>query len=47
MFDFETVPLRIRQQTELEVAEIKMPRFSLGVTRMDKIKNEYIKGAAR
>ena len=31
---------------KLEVAELKMLPFSLGVTRMDKIKNEYIRGSA-
>ena len=38
--------LKKRQEAELEVAELKMLRlgFSLGVTRMDKIRNEYIRG---
>ncbi|KAK3556262.1 hypothetical protein QTP70_007141 [Hemibagrus guttatus] len=30
----------------LEVAELKMLRFSLGVTRLDRIRNEYIRGTA-
>ena len=36
-----------RQEAEMEVAELKMLRFSLGVTRMDKIRNEYIRGTAQ
>ena len=43
----ETVALRTRQETEMEVAELNMLRFSLGVTRMDKIRNEYIRGTAQ
>ena len=31
----------------MEVAELKMLRFSLGVTSMDKIRNEYIRGTAQ
>ena len=31
----------------MEVAELKMLRFSLGVTIMDKIRNEYIRGTAK
>ena len=30
-----------RQEAELKVAEVKMLRFSLGVTRIDRIRNEY------
>ena len=37
---------RKTQETELEVAENEMLRFSLGVTRMDRIRNEYIRGTA-
>ena len=43
LFGLETVSLRKRQEAELEVAEMKMLRFSLGVTRMDRIRNEYIR----
>ncbi|KAK3574385.1 hypothetical protein QTP86_006574 [Hemibagrus guttatus] len=42
----ETVSLRKRQESELEVAKLKMLRFSLGVTRLDRIRNEYIRGTA-
>ncbi|KAK3565340.1 hypothetical protein QTP86_006568 [Hemibagrus guttatus] len=42
----ETVSLRKRQESELEAAELKMLRFSLGVTRLDRIRNEYIRGTA-
>ncbi|KAK3521102.1 hypothetical protein QTP86_001894 [Hemibagrus guttatus] len=42
----ETVSLRKRQESELEVAELKMLRFSLGVTTLDRIRNEYIRGTA-
>jgi hypothetical protein len=46
LFGLETVAMRKRQEAELEVAEMKMLRFSLGVTRIDRIKNEYIRGTA-
>ena len=43
----ETVALTKRQEAEMEVAELKMLRFALRVTRMDKIRNEYIRGTAQ
>ncbi|KAK3543099.1 hypothetical protein QTP70_010645 [Hemibagrus guttatus] len=46
LYVLETVSLRKRQESELEVAELKMLRFSLGVTRLDRIRNEYIRGTA-
>ncbi|KAK3562622.1 hypothetical protein QTP86_003350 [Hemibagrus guttatus] len=39
LYGLETVSLRKRQESELEVAELKMLRFSLGVTRLDRIRN--------
>ncbi|KAK3523202.1 hypothetical protein QTP86_021761 [Hemibagrus guttatus] len=46
LYGLETVSLRKRQESELEVAQLKMLRFSLGVTRLDRIRNEYIRGTA-
>ena len=46
LYGLETVALTKRQEAEMEVAELKMLRFSLGVTRMDKFRNEYIRGTA-
>ena len=47
LYGLETVALTRRQEAEMEVAELKMLRISLGVTRMDKIRNEYIRGTAQ
>ena len=47
LYGLETVALTKRQESEMEVAELKMLRFALGVTRMDKITNEYIRGTAQ
>ncbi|KAK3530906.1 hypothetical protein QTP70_005453 [Hemibagrus guttatus] len=46
LYVLETVSLRKRQESELEVAELKMLRFSLGATRLDRIRNEFIRGTA-
>ena len=47
LYGLETMALTKRQEAEMEVAELKMLRFSLGVTRMDKIRNEYIRRRAQ
>ena len=47
LYGLETVALTKRQEAEMDVAELKMLRYSLGVTRMDKIRNEYIRGTAQ
>ena len=36
-----------RQMGKMEVAELKMVRWALGVTRKDKIRNEYVRGTAK
>ena len=40
LFGLETVAPTQRQEAELEIAEVKMLRFSLGVTRLDRIRDQ-------
>lgn len=44
MYYMKTVQLTKRQETGMEVAELKMLRFTLGLTRLDKNKNKFIRG---
>ncbi|KAK2821002.1 hypothetical protein Q5P01_023961 [Channa striata] len=46
LYGLETVAVRKRQGAVMEAAEMKMLRFSLGVTRLDRIRNELIRGTA-
>ena len=46
MYGLETVALSKRQEVEFEVAQLKMLRFALGVTRLDRIRNDRIRGTA-
>ena len=46
LYGMETVGLMRRQEAELEVAELRMLRFALGVTRLNKIKNTHVRGTA-
>ena len=46
LYGLQTVALTEKQGAELEVADRKMLRFSLEVTRFKKIKNEIIRGTA-
>ena len=43
----KTVAVTKKQVEEMEVAEMKMLTFAKEVTRKDKIKNEYIRGALK
>ena len=44
VYGLETVAITKKQVEEMEVAEMKMLRFVMGMTRKDKIRNEYIRG---
>ena len=43
VYGLETVAVTKKQVEEIEVAEMKMLRFAMGVTRKDKIRNEHIR----
>ena len=43
VYGLETVAVTKKQVEEMEVAEMKMLRFAMGVLRKDKIRNKYIK----
>ena len=42
-----TIAVRKKQVEEMEVAEMKMLRFAMGVMRKDKVGNEYIRGTVK
>ena len=43
VYGLETVAVTKKKMKEMEVAEMKMLRFAMELTRKDKIKNEYIR----
>ena len=47
LYGMETVAVTERQVAKMEVAELKMVRWVLGVIRKDKIRNEYLRGTAK
>ncbi|XP_065664573.1 uncharacterized protein LOC136086217 [Hydra vulgaris] len=46
LYGLETVALTKRQVREMEVSKMKMLRFLFGVTKKDRIRNEFIRGSA-
>ena len=42
-YGMETVAMIKKQEEKMEVAELKMVRWALGVTKKNKIKNEYVR----
>ena len=47
VYGLETVAVTKKQVKKMEVAETKMLRFAMGVTRKDKIRNEYHRGTVK
>ena len=47
VYGLETVAVTKKQVEEMEVAEMKMLWFAMGVTKKDKIRNEYIRGTVK
>ena len=47
LYGMEAASVTERQMGKMEVAELKMVRWALGVTRKDKIRNEYVRGTAK
>ena len=47
VYGLETVAVTKKQVEEMEVAKMKMLRFAVGVTRKDKIRNEYIRSTIK
>ena len=47
VYGLETVAVTKKQVEEMEVAEMKMLRFAMGVTRKDKIRNKHIRSTVK
>ena len=47
VYGLETMVVIRKQVEEMELTKMKMLRFAMGVTRKDKIRNEYIRGTVR
>ena len=46
-YGLEAAPMKKAQEQRLDVTEMKMLRWMSGVTRMDKIRNQYVRGSAK
>ena len=47
VYGLETVAVTKKQVEEMEVAEMEMLRFPMGVTRKGQIRNEYIRSTVK
>ena len=46
-YGLEAAPLKKVEEKKMDVAEMKMLRWMVGVTRKDRIRNEYIRGTVK
>ena len=47
LYGMEMVAVTERHVGKMEVTELKMVKWALGVTRKDKMRNEYVRGTAK
>ena len=47
MYSSETWPITKAQERKLEVAEMKMLRWMCGITRRDRVRNDYTRGSLK
>ena len=47
MYGLEAGPLKKIEEKKLDVTEMKMLRWMMGVTKSERIKNDYIRGTAK
>ena len=45
MYGLKTAPIKKTEERKCDVAEMKMLRSMSGVTKMDRVRNEYIRGS--
>ena len=46
-YGLEAAPMKKTEENKLDVTEMKMLRWMSGVTRRDKVRNEYIRGSVK
>ena len=47
MYGLECAPLKKAEERKLDVTEMKMLRWTAGVTRLDRVRNDYIRGTLK
>lgn len=47
MYGLEAAPLKRQEERKLDVAEMKMLRWMVGITRLDQVRNDYVRGSVK